>query len=88
MATWKSVLIRALVSGIAVSILLAMIEALHHSDVIGIAQLPGIVVGWGIGATDAAFEITMVLVNAACYALLFGGVFLLVRVGKRALDDE
>ncbi len=85
MTSWKRLLITALVVGVAASVVLAAIEALHHSDIIAIAQFPGLVIAWDIGAVGSTSEVVMVLVNATCYAALFGGSLLLVRTAKKAL---
>lgn len=79
MQRWKKLLFAALLLGFAASSVLAAIEALHHSDIIMIAQFPGFVVAWEIayGGGDLEVMTVMVLVNATCYAAVFAGLFLL-----------
>jgi hypothetical protein len=90
MASWKRLLVTALVVGFAASVVLAAIEALHHSDIIGVAQFPGIVIAWEVayGGSTFAVEVVMVLVNAVCYSALFGGLLLLVRTVEKALVHD
>ncbi len=65
------------VSGFGISILLAALEAVHHNNVWGILQLPGLLVGgsiWGLDNGEYNFEIVMVIVNGLFYSiLLFSG---------------
>ena len=70
--------------------ILATIEALHHSNIIGIAQFPGVVIAWEIAYGGSNFEVeaVMVLVNAMCYSALFAGLLLLVRTARKALVHE
>lgn len=70
------------------SVLLATIEALHYIDIVALAQLPGKVVGAEIGATDAAFDITKVLVNATCYTVVFAGLLVLVRMAQKPTCNQ
>jgi hypothetical protein len=90
MTSWKRLLIKALVVGFAASVVLAAIEALHHIDIIGIAQFPGTVIAWEIayGGSTFAVEAVMVLVKTVCYSAVFGGLLLLVRTVKKALVHE
>jgi len=53
-------------AGFSLSILLAIMEALHHRDIWMILQLPGFLVGasiWGVHSGGNTFEAVMVAVN-------------------------
>ena len=75
------------VSGFGLSVLLAVLEALHHSNVWGILQLPGFLVGgsiWGLDNGEYSFEIVMVIVNGMFYSVLLFSAWIAGRALKNS----
>ncbi len=68
--------------GFSLSVLLAVLEALRHHEVLMILQFPGFLAGasiWGVHSGGYAFEAVMVVVNGVLYSLLFFMAWRLVR---------
>jgi hypothetical protein len=69
---WRKRLWIAFAIGFSFSVLIAVLEALRHSVVWMILQLPGLVLGeaiWGLDSGGNQFEIVMVVANGFLYSI-------------------
>lgn len=79
-------LIRASAAGLSLSVLLAVLEALHARDIWMVLQLPGFLAGasiWGVHSGGYSFEAVMVVVNGVIYSVLFLIAAALVRLAHK-----